>query len=82
MTNAERHLKVRDLLGAYVLEAVEEDECWDVEDHLQHCHVCRKELAELRDAVSLMPERPEPSDTLWKRIVAQVLDEEKRSEPG
>lgn len=82
MTDPERHFRVQDLLGVYILEAVEEAERRDVEDHLQHCDVCRKELADLGDAVSLLPERPETSDELWKRIMAQVRDRRTGSEPG
>lgn len=72
MASAEHHRNVRDLLGAYVLEAVDEAERKDIDDHLQHCVVCRKELAGFQEAVDLLPERPELSDRLWKGIVAEV----------
>lgn len=68
----EEHHLVEDVLGAYVLGAVEESERREISDHLQKCNSCRRELERLREALALLPEPPRPSDDLWRRIVAEV----------
>lgn len=72
MANLEHHSEVRDMLGAYALGAVDDAQRADVERHLEGCDACRRELADLHEAVRLLPERPEPSEALWKRIVSEV----------
>ncbi len=58
------HLRVRDLLGPYLLGALGPEEQREVEDHLRHCEECRLEERELRDAherltgLARMSERP------------------------
>jgi len=42
------HMKARDLLGPYVLGALDPDEEWEVEEHLQRCAACRAEERDLR----------------------------------
>jgi len=42
------HLKVRDLLGPYVLGALDPEEEWEVEEHLSRCAACRAEERDLR----------------------------------
>ncbi|MFD3609084.1 zf-HC2 domain-containing protein [Streptomyces atroolivaceus] len=45
---------VRHLLGAYVLDALEVDECGPVAGHLQRCEACAAAYVEVADAVSLL----------------------------
>jgi len=44
------HLKLRDLLGPYMLGALDSEEEWEVEEHLQRCAACRAEERDLRRA--------------------------------
>ncbi|MGW0790646.1 zf-HC2 domain-containing protein [Streptomyces sp. NPDC002911] len=45
---------VRELLGAYVLDALEADESGTVARHLQRCGACAADYVEVADAVSLL----------------------------
>jgi anti-sigma factor RsiW len=45
---------VRQLLGAYVLDALEADESRAVARHLQGCTACAAAYVEVADAVSLL----------------------------
>ncbi|MEU2681706.1 zf-HC2 domain-containing protein [Streptomyces sp. NPDC007107] len=49
---AEPH--VRQLLGAYVLDALEDDESGPVARHLQRCGACAAAYVEVAEAVSLL----------------------------
>lgn len=42
------HLKVRDLLGPYVLGSLDPEEEWEVEEHLGRCAACQAEERDLR----------------------------------
>ncbi len=78
MANSEHHFGVREVLGAFALDAVDKAQRADVERHLEDCDACRSELVELREAVRLLPERPEPSEALWKRIMSELRKEGSR----
>ncbi|MFF9687156.1 zf-HC2 domain-containing protein [Streptomyces sp. NPDC014623] len=45
---------VRQLLGAYVLDALEADESGTVARHLQQCGACAAAYVEIMDAASLL----------------------------
>ncbi|MEU0300911.1 zf-HC2 domain-containing protein [Streptomyces sp. NPDC006175] len=45
---------VRQLLGAYVLDALETDESGEVARHLQRCEACAAAYVEVAEAVSLL----------------------------
>ncbi|MET7367772.1 zf-HC2 domain-containing protein [Streptomyces sp. NPDC005566] len=45
---------VRELLGAYVLDALAADESGPVAGHLQRCDACAAAYVEVADAVSLL----------------------------
>ena len=47
----ERHRELRERLGAYVLEALDDDERAEVEAHLAGCPECRAEADDLRPLV-------------------------------
>lgn len=69
------HDEVQQLLGAFAIDAVEADEAAAVEDHLRDCPRCRAEVAQHREAASLLAFSGETApDALWSRI-ASSLDE-------
>ena len=49
------HTRIQELLGAYALDALPDDERRLLEAHLATCESCRAELAELRLAVGALP---------------------------
>ena len=70
------HGAYQDLLGAYALGAVTEDEARAVAAHVATCAACGTELAQLRAAAQALPlalEDREPSPILRYRIQAAVL---------
>lgn len=81
------HTNIQELLGAYALDALPDDERALLEAHLATCETCRAELADLRLAVSALPlsiEEREPSATLRDRLRAAAeadLARDEASEP-
>jgi anti-sigma factor RsiW len=67
--------EIEELIGAYALDAVDDDERAVVEQHLAVCARCRAELIEHREVAALLAYdgNPAPAD-LWDRI-AESLDE-------
>ena len=82
--NADSHVLIQDLLGAYALGGVSDDERRAIEDHLEHCDLCRAELDHLMLAVRAYPlavsEREPPPD-LRNRIRALALTEAEIDQP-
>ena len=73
MTAGDQHRRVAELLGAFVLHAVDADEAEMVERHLEECHRCQAEVDELREVAASVGSSPEPpSGALWDRIAAQL----------
>jgi anti-sigma-K factor RskA/putative zinc finger protein len=69
------HEDLKELLGAYALDALEPDEAAEVERHLSGCAECRTEVAEHREVAGLYSDvTVEPPAGLWEQIV-QRLDE-------
>ncbi|MFD8013573.1 anti-sigma factor family protein [Streptomyces sp. NPDC058955] len=73
-----------ELLGAYVLGALDEQEVRTVDEHVASCQRCRAELEELRDMESALGEvppeafldgPPEGGDLLLQRTLRQVRGE-------
>ena len=68
------HSRVRDLLGPYLLGALERAEIGEVEEHLEACDECREEARELRSAherladLASISEQPPPD--LKDRVMA------------
>ena len=54
MTTDPQHAPVRDLLGAYLLDAVDEEERRLVDEHLLTCAECARELEELTPTVEAL----------------------------
>ena len=69
------HAELRELLGAYALDAVDDDERQAVERHLETCPSCRTEVGEHREVAALLAAGWVPApEGVWDRI-AGALDE-------
>jgi hypothetical protein len=67
------HDELRDLLGAFALDAVDPDEAVLVEAHLATCAPCRAEVAEHREVAALLASEPSETPTApWARIAADI----------
>ncbi len=64
MSSDERRPEMQNLLDAYALDGVGQAQLREVDRHLEQCDHCRMELAELREAVCLLPDPPEPSQVV------------------
>src|SRR4051794_16321344 len=63
---------LHELVAAYALNALEDDDRAAFEQHLAHCAQCTAELAELRDtaaALAYLPETVAPPEALRSRIL-------------
>ena len=72
------HTLWADSVGAYVLGALERDECDGFEAHLAECEICRRDVAELRVAADALPVSVpivSPPPALKGRIMAVVESE-------
>lgn len=69
------HAEVRELLGAYALDAVDGDELEAVERHLDECPACRAEVKDHREVAAHMAAGWSPApEGVWDRI-AGALEE-------
>jgi anti-sigma-K factor RskA len=69
------HDEAQELLGAYALDAVDEDEVEAVREHLSDCPRCRDELAAHRlAAAALGPAGGEAPPEIWDRIAGRLTD--------
>ena len=69
------HGEIQELLGAYALDAVEDEEREAVELHLRECPRCRAEVAEHREVAALLAHGGTAApDGVWDRIVAALDD--------
>jgi anti-sigma-K factor RskA len=67
------HGEIRELLGAYALHAVPEDERRAVENHLASCRVCRVEVEEHRSTAAMLAATGAPAPRgLWDRIAGAI----------
>jgi anti-sigma-K factor RskA len=67
--------RLHDLTAAYALDALDEDEQREYEEHLRSCARCREELAgfqETAGALAFAAGAPSPPPALRERILAQV----------
>lgn len=70
--------EIHDLAAAYALNALDPEDRWTYERHLDNCERCREEVAALReDAAELAyaAEGPEPSPDLRERILRAAREE-------
>ncbi|MGH9277754.1 MAG: anti-sigma factor domain-containing protein [Acidimicrobiales bacterium] len=67
------HGEVQDLLGAFALDAVDDDEREAVARHLEGCRPCQAEVADHREVVSLMAAGFVPApEGVWDRIASSL----------
>ncbi len=79
MNDEARHDEIRELLGAYALDAVDPDEAQAVEEHLKDCPQCRDEVEQHRSVAAMLGNAGATAPAgLWDRIAAS-LDEPDRS---
>jgi anti-sigma-K factor RskA len=72
------HDQAAEALGAYLLEALPDDERAAVEDHVKTCHRCQDEMAQLQLVADALPGAAppvEPPPELKDRIMAIVNSE-------
>lgn len=75
------HDEVRELLGAYALDAVDPDEQQAIEHHLDSCDDCRLEVGRHFETAGLLAAEPaQPPEAVWEGIKSAVADGE-RSAP-
>jgi anti-sigma factor RsiW len=67
------HTDIQELLGAYALDAVDADEAAAIDAHLVGCPRCRSEVAEHREAATLLSfSGATAPDAVWSRIAADL----------
>jgi len=75
------HEEASDLLGAYALDAVDGDECTELEQHLETCPRCRAELDSLREVAGAMGNSVEPlPEGLWSQIAVRLPERQEDEE--
>ena len=73
MSGPVRHDAIEELLGAYALDAVENEERTLVEEHLAGCPRCRAEVAAHREVAGLLSHSGATApEGLWERIAASL----------
>ena len=73
MNDERNHTDIEELLGAYALDAVDDDEKAAVEAHLPTCPRCAAEVAEHREvAAQLANTGADAPEGVWARIVASL----------
>jgi anti-sigma-K factor RskA len=66
------HEETQELLGAYALDAVNDDERDLVDRHLRECARCRAEVAEHREAAALLAHGAPAPAGLWDQISGAI----------
>jgi anti-sigma factor RsiW len=72
---------IHDQVAAYVLDALDDSERREFEEHLADCEQCSSELEGLQDAATALayvPEGPAPSPGLRERLLERVHAETTR----
>jgi anti-sigma-K factor RskA len=70
--------QIHDLAAAYALNALDPEDRWTYERHLDTCERCREEVAALREGAAELAyasEGPEPSPDLRERILRAAREE-------
>ena len=73
----EREL-IHDLAAAYALDALDDDERREFEEHLSRCEQCAERVQSLRDtaaALAYVPEGPAPPPALRERVLQRVHEQ-------
>jgi hypothetical protein len=67
------HDEIRELLGAYALDAVERDEMQEIDQHLTGCLRCRGEVADHRETAAMLANAGASApDGVWDRIAGSL----------
>jgi len=75
VSNLRQHDDIAALIGAYVLDAVDEEERAAIEAHLEVCPICRDEADGLRATIGMMANEGGPAPmAIWERIEAALED--------
>jgi anti-sigma factor RsiW len=78
----DEHLELQELLGAYVLHALDADEVALVEEHLPACPKCRAEVDELREVTAHLAQAGAPApEGVWDRIAERIAAAEAAPPP-
>lgn len=68
-----RHVELEELLGAYSLDAVDDDERDVLDQHLPTCARCRAEVEDHREVAALLAHSGAPApEGLWNRIAESL----------
>src|SRR5688500_178006 len=68
------HEEIRELLGAFALDATSDEERLEIEAHLSSCPRCRAEVADHRETASMLAAVGAPApEGVWEGI-ASALD--------
>ena len=84
-TDPENNQHVEELLSAYALDALDEEEVALVEAHLETCPECSQARAELQEVVALLGQtvgQETPPEALQSRVVAALDREERPAKPA
>jgi anti-sigma-K factor RskA len=69
-----------DLLGAYALDALDDDEAAQVANHLAGCPRCSQEVDDHRETIALLAAAGGPApEGIWERIASSIADDTDRS---
>jgi len=87
MTGDPRHNEIRELLGAYAVNALEPPERAAVEGHLSSCAHCRDEVAAHQETLQALTLSAPAPDHVWDRVEAKIQSERQSpatadAEPG
>lgn len=67
------HAEITELLGAYALDAVDDDERALVEEHLRTCARCRAEVVEHREVATMLAHTGgDAPEGVWQRIAGSL----------
>jgi hypothetical protein len=81
----QHHLDIYEMLGAYALDAVSDEERAQIDEHLAVCPICSQELVYLTGAVDTLPltvEEYEPSPNLRNQIAAIGQTPQQTTQPA
>jgi anti-sigma factor RsiW len=73
--NEEQHDAIASLLGAYALDAVDDDERRLVEEHLEGCERCRAEVSDHLEVAAVLAGGGAAPVGLWDQIVSSIEDD-------
>ncbi len=69
MADGLSHDQVQELLGARVLDALDDEERRQVDDHISGCEECRRALGRMeRAAAAVIDGEDAPPPDVWERI--------------